>query len=54
LVYFLKFIIHKINCEMVKSVMMVLTDRENADATNTDYDYELDAEALMIEREREN
>jgi hypothetical protein len=39
---------------MIKSVMMVLTDRENADATNTDYDYGLDAEVLMVERERES
>jgi hypothetical protein len=39
---------------MIKSVMMVLTDRENADVTNTDYDYGLDAEALMVERERKN
>jgi hypothetical protein len=33
LIYFLKFVIHKINFKIVKSVMMVLTERENTDVT---------------------
>jgi hypothetical protein len=34
--FFLKFIINKINYEMVKSGIMVLTGRENADVADTD------------------
>jgi hypothetical protein len=33
LVCFLKFIIHKMNFEMVKSEVVVLTGRENSDVT---------------------
>jgi hypothetical protein len=33
LVYFFKFIVHKINYEMVKFKMVVLTVRENTDVT---------------------
>jgi uncharacterized membrane protein YGL010W len=31
LVYFLKFIVHKINSKMIKSKMMMLTEREKSD-----------------------
>jgi hypothetical protein len=34
--YFLKFVAHKINFEMVKSGMVKLTGRENADMANAD------------------
>jgi hypothetical protein len=33
---FLKFIVHKINSEMVKFKMVVLTERKNINVTNTD------------------
>jgi hypothetical protein len=33
LLCFLKFIVHKINSEMVKSEILVLTRRENTDVT---------------------
>jgi hypothetical protein len=33
---FLKFVAHKINSEMVKSGMVKLTGRENADVANAD------------------
>jgi hypothetical protein len=36
LVYFLKFIVHKINFEIVKSGMIVLIGREKVDVTDTD------------------
>jgi hypothetical protein len=36
LVYFLKFVVHKINSEMVKGGMVVLTMREKSDVTATD------------------
>jgi hypothetical protein len=36
LVCFLKFIIHKINFEMVKFGMVVLTGRQMTDVANTD------------------
>jgi hypothetical protein len=32
--YFLKFVVHKINSEMVKFVMMVLTERKKTDVTD--------------------
>jgi hypothetical protein len=32
LYYFLKFIVHELNSEMIKSAMMVLTEREKTDA----------------------
>jgi hypothetical protein len=35
-IYFLKFIIHKINSKMVKSKMMKLTGREKTDVDNAD------------------
>jgi hypothetical protein len=35
-VYFLKFIIHEMNSEMVKFRMLVLTEREKSDVTDTD------------------
>jgi hypothetical protein len=34
--YFLKYIVHELNSEMVKSKMMVLAERENTDITNAD------------------
>jgi hypothetical protein len=34
LVYFLKFVVHEINFEIVKSGMVVLTGREKADVTD--------------------
>jgi hypothetical protein len=33
---FLKFIVHEFNSEMVKSGMMVLTEREKTDVTDAD------------------
>jgi hypothetical protein len=33
---FLKFIVHKVNSEMVKSGMVMLTERENADVGDAD------------------
>jgi hypothetical protein len=36
LVCFLKFIVHKMNSEIVKSGMVVLTGRQKTDVTNTD------------------
>jgi hypothetical protein len=35
-VYFLKFVVHKMNSEMVKSGMVVLAKRENASVTDAD------------------
>jgi hypothetical protein len=35
-IYFLKFIVHKINSKMVKPGMMKLTVREKTDMTDTD------------------
>jgi hypothetical protein len=35
-IYFLKFIVYKINSEMFKSGIVVLTRRENADITDID------------------
>jgi hypothetical protein len=32
---FLKFVVHEINSEMVKSVIVVLTEREKSDVTDT-------------------
>jgi hypothetical protein len=34
--YFLKFVVHKINSKMVKSWMVVLTEKEKADVDDTD------------------
>jgi hypothetical protein len=34
--YFLKFIVHKLNFEIVRSKMMLLTKREKIDMTDTD------------------
>jgi hypothetical protein len=36
LVCFIKFIVHKINSEMIKSEMVVLSERENVDVTDID------------------
>jgi hypothetical protein len=36
LICFLKFIVHEINSEIVKSGMVVQTERWNTDMTNTD------------------
>jgi hypothetical protein len=36
LVCFLKFVVHEMNSEMVKSIMVVLTRRENADVSDAD------------------
>jgi hypothetical protein len=36
LIYFLKFIIHKINSEMIKFKMVVLTEREKTNMSDTD------------------
>jgi hypothetical protein len=36
LVYFLKFVVHKINSEMVKSRMVVLTGRKKSDMVDAD------------------
>jgi hypothetical protein len=36
LIYFLKFVVHKINSKIVKSVMVVLTSREKTDVTDAD------------------
>jgi hypothetical protein len=36
LVYFLKFVVHEINSEMVKSKMVVLTEREKTDVSDAD------------------
>jgi hypothetical protein len=35
-VFFLKFIVHKINSEIIKFRMVLLTRRENADVINAD------------------
>jgi hypothetical protein len=35
-VFFLKFVVHEINSEMIKSRMVVRTRRENADVINAD------------------
>jgi hypothetical protein len=40
--YFLKFVAHKINFEMVKSGMVVLTEKEKTDVTDADVSVELD------------
>jgi hypothetical protein len=34
--YFLKFVVHKLNFEIVRSKMMLLTKREKIDMTDTD------------------
>jgi hypothetical protein len=36
LLYFLKFIIHEINSEMIKSEIVVLTRKEKSDMTDAD------------------
>jgi hypothetical protein len=37
--FFLKFVVHEINFEIIKSEMMVLTERENTDMTDIDVDW---------------
>jgi hypothetical protein len=53
---FLKFIVHEFNSEMVKSGMMVLTEREKTDVTDTDvtvgWKLQPAAETAVGERER--
>jgi hypothetical protein len=39
--FFLKFVVHKINFKIIKSEMMVLTERENTDMTDIDVDWML-------------
>jgi hypothetical protein len=34
--YFLKFIVHELNYEMINSEMMMLTDKEKIDVADTD------------------
>jgi hypothetical protein len=56
--YFLKFVVHELNSKMVNSVMVVLTEREKADVTDTDVavDWKLQPAAGIIvgKRERES
>jgi hypothetical protein len=35
LIYFIKFVVHKMNSEMIKSVIVMLIEKENVDVTNT-------------------
>jgi hypothetical protein len=35
LIYFIKFVVHKMNSEMIKSVIVILIEKENVDVTNT-------------------
>jgi hypothetical protein len=53
--YFLKFIVHKINSKMIKSRMVVLTERDKTDVDVAVY-WMLypTAEVLVDERKREN
>jgi hypothetical protein len=53
LVCFLKFIIHEINSKMVKTKMVVLTEREKDDANVTmSWMLQPTSEVLVSERER--
>jgi hypothetical protein len=56
--YFLKFIVHELNSEMVKFGMVVLTGREKSDVTDANMivDRKLQAAAEIVEggRERES
>jgi hypothetical protein len=36
LYYFLKFVVHELNSEIVKSKMVVLTEKEKTDVADTD------------------
>jgi hypothetical protein len=58
LVCFLKFIVHKMNSEMVKSRMLVLIRREKTDVTDADvvmgWMLQPTIVAMLGEREREN
>jgi hypothetical protein len=49
LVYFLKFVVHKINSKIVKSEMVVLTRREKADVA---MDWMLQPAAVVGKREK--
>jgi hypothetical protein len=35
LIYFIKFVVHKINSEMIKSVIVMLIEKENINVTDT-------------------
>jgi hypothetical protein len=53
--YFLKFIVHKINSKMIKSRMVVLTERDKSDVDVVVYwMLQPTAELLVDERKREN
>jgi hypothetical protein len=56
--YFLKFVVHELNSEMVKSEMVVLIERENAGVAdaNVAVGWKLHPAAgtIVSEREREN
>jgi hypothetical protein len=41
LVCFIKLVVHKINSKMIKSGIVLLTERENTDMTNADMTVEL-------------
>jgi hypothetical protein len=53
--YFLKFIVHELNYEMVKSEMMMLTDKEKIDVADTDViiDWKLQHVVKPVVDERE-
>jgi hypothetical protein len=56
--YFLKFVIHELNSEMVNSGMVVLIGRENTDVTDADvavgWKLQPAIGIVVDEREREN
>jgi hypothetical protein len=51
--YFLKFVVHELNSEIVKSGMVVLTEREKTDVT-VGWKLQPAAEIVVGERERES
>jgi hypothetical protein len=55
-IIFLKFVIHKMNFEIVKSGMVVLTERENTDVVDADVavDYKVQPAAEIVVGERES
>jgi hypothetical protein len=56
--YFLKFVVHELNSEMVKSGMVVLTVREKLDVADADvtvgWKLQPAAETVVSEKERES
>jgi hypothetical protein len=56
--YFLKFVVHELNSEMVKSGMVVLTVREKLDVADADvtvgWKLQSAAETVVSEKERES